>query len=99
VARRYRERAEAENLSIRGLVIAVTSRQQVVGTAARIADEIDRYVQADACDGFILVPHLTPHGLDDFVDQVVPLLQEPGTYRTEYSGHTLREHLGLQVAR
>ncbi len=95
VARKFRERAEAENLSIRELVIAVTSRQQFVGTAAHIADEIDRYVQADACDGFILVPHLTPHGLDDFVDQVVPLLQERGVFRTEYSGRTLREHLGL----
>jgi FMN-dependent oxidoreductase (nitrilotriacetate monooxygenase family) len=93
VARGFRERAEAEKLSIRELVIAVTSREQFVGTAADIADEIDRYIQADACDGFILVPHLTPHGLDDFVDRVVPLLQERGAYRTEYSGHTLREHL------
>jgi FMN-dependent oxidoreductase (nitrilotriacetate monooxygenase family) len=95
VARKFRERAEAENLSIRELIIAVTSRQQFVGTAAHIADEIDRYVQADACDGFIVVPHLTPHGLDDFVDQVVPRLQERGAFRTEYSGRTLREHLGL----
>ncbi|OBA80503.1 F420-dependent methylene-tetrahydromethanopterin reductase [Mycobacterium sp. 1164966.3] len=95
VARRYRERAQAENLSIRELVIAVTSRQQFVGTAAQIADEIDHYIQADACDGFILVPHLTPHGLDEFVDQVVPLLQERGAFRTEYTGETLREHLGL----
>jgi FMN-dependent oxidoreductase (nitrilotriacetate monooxygenase family) len=96
LARSYRERAEAEKLSIRELVIAVTSRQQFVGTATHIADEMDRYVQADACDGFILVPHLTPHGLDDFVDQVVPLLQERGVYRTEYTGRTLREHLGLR---
>jgi FMN-dependent oxidoreductase (nitrilotriacetate monooxygenase family) len=95
VARRWRERAAAENLSIRELVIAVTSRQQFVGTPARIADEIDRYIQADACDGFILVPHLTPHGLDEFVDRVVPLLQERGAFRTEYSGETLRQHLGL----
>ena len=95
VARRWRERAEAERLSIRELVIAVTSRQQFVGTAAQIAEEIDTYVQADACDGFILVPHLTPHGLDEFVDTVVPLLQERGAFRTEYSGVTLREHLDL----
>jgi FMN-dependent oxidoreductase (nitrilotriacetate monooxygenase family) len=98
VAQRYRERAEAEHLSIRELVIAVTSRQQFVGTAAQIADEIDRYVQADACDGFILVPHLTPHGLDEFVDRVVPLLQERGAFRTAYAGDTLREHLGLGAA-
>ena len=95
VARRYRERAQAENLSIRELVIAVTSRAQFVGTPERIADEIDRYVQADACDGFILVPHLTPHGLDEFVDRVVPLLQERGAFRTEYAGETLRQHLGI----
>ena len=95
VARRWRERAEAERLSIRELVIAVTSRQQFVGTAAQIAEEIDRYVQADACDGFILVPHLTPHGLDEFVDTVVPLLQERGAFRTRYAGATLRDHLGL----
>lgn len=99
VARRYRERAEAEKLSIRELVIAVTSRQQFVGTAAHIAAEIDRYIQADACDGFILVPHLTPRGLDEFVDRVVPVLQERGAYRTEYTGTTLRDHLGLSGAR
>lgn len=95
VASRWRERAEAENLSIRELIIAVTSREQFVGTASRIADEIDEYIQADACDGFILVPHLTPHGLDEFVDRVVPLLQERGAYRSEYGGETLRDHLGL----
>jgi len=77
------------------LIIEVTSRQQFVGTPVQVADEIDRYVQSDACDGFILVPHLTPHGLDEFVDKVVPLLQERGTFRTQYRGHTLREHLGL----
>jgi FMN-dependent oxidoreductase (nitrilotriacetate monooxygenase family) len=93
VARRWRERARAEKLSIRELVIAVTSREQFVGTPAHIADEIDRYIQADACDGFILVPHLTPHGLNEFVDRVVPLLQERGGYRSEYTGETLREHL------
>lgn len=95
VAANWRERAEAEKLSIRELVIAVTSRQQFVGTPEQVADEIDLHVQSDACDGFILVPHLTPHGLDEFVDRVVPLLQERGAFRTEYTGHTLRDHLCL----
>jgi len=95
LAAAWRERAEADKLSIRELVIAVTSRQQFVGTAAHVAAEIDRHVQADACDGFILVPHLTPHGLDEFIDTVVPLLQERGAFRTEYSGATLRDNLGL----
>ncbi len=95
IAESWRARAQAENLSIRELIIEVTSRQQFVGTPAQVAEEIDRHVQSDACDGFILVPHLTPHGLDEFVEKVVPLLQERGTFRTEYRGQTLREHLGL----
>jgi alkanesulfonate monooxygenase SsuD/methylene tetrahydromethanopterin reductase-like flavin-dependent oxidoreductase (luciferase family) len=44
----------------------------------------------------ILVPYLTPGGLDEFVDKVVPLLQERGSFRTEYEGTTLRDHLGLR---
>ncbi len=86
----------SEKLSIRELIIAVTTRQQFVGTPTEVAEEIDRYVQADACDGFILVPHLTPAGLDEFVEKVVPELQNRGSFRSEYSGTTLRSHLGLR---
>ena len=43
-------------------------------------------MQDDAADGYILVPHLTPHGLDRFVDEVVPLLQERGVFRADYDG-------------
>ncbi|HEV7965736.1 MAG TPA: F420-dependent methylene-tetrahydromethanopterin reductase, partial [Actinoplanes sp.] len=94
-AAEWRAKAEQKNLSIRELIIEVTGRQSFIGTPARVADELDRYVQSDACDGFILVPHLTPGGLDEFVDTVVPLLQERGVLRTEYETTTLRGHLGL----
>jgi FMN-dependent oxidoreductase (nitrilotriacetate monooxygenase family) len=94
-AAEWRAKAEQKNLSIRELIIEVTGRQSFIGTPARVAAELDRYVQTDACDGFILVPHLTPGGLDDFVDQVVPLLQERGVFRTEYESTTLRANLGL----
>ncbi len=60
-----------------------------------MASTINDFVQADASDGFVLVPHITPGGLDEFADQVVPLLQEQGVFRAEYTGTTLREHLGL----
>lgn len=95
----WREQAAAHGWSIRELVIEVTGRSQFVGTAAQVADDLDRYVQEDASDGFILVPHLTPSGLDDVFDQVVPLLQERGSFRTEYTGTTLRDHLGLDAPR
>ncbi|MGW5571584.1 NtaA/DmoA family FMN-dependent monooxygenase [Nocardia thailandica] len=96
VAKAWREKAEAEKLSIRELIIEVTARQQFVGTPAQVAARIDEYVQSDAADGFILVPHLTPTGLDEFVDRVVPELQERGSFRTAYTGTTLRDHLGLR---
>ncbi|MGW2615890.1 NtaA/DmoA family FMN-dependent monooxygenase [Streptomyces sp. NPDC001500] len=94
-AREWRALAEANGWSIRDLVIETGSRQNFVGSPQTVARTIDDYVQADAADGFILVPHLTPGGLDEFADKVVPLLQERGVFRTEYEGSTLRDHLGL----
>ncbi|MFJ2401337.1 NtaA/DmoA family FMN-dependent monooxygenase [Streptomyces xanthochromogenes] len=94
-AREWRELAEANKWSIRDLVIETGNRQTFVGSPATLAGTINDFVQADVSDGFILVPHITPGGLDSFADQVVPLLQERGVYRTEYEGTTLRDHLGL----
>jgi FMN-dependent oxidoreductase (nitrilotriacetate monooxygenase family) len=97
-AHQWRARAEADGLSIRELIIEVTGRQSFVGTPADVADKINRFVQEDASDGFILVPHITPGGLDIFADTVVPLLQERGVFRADYEGLTLRDHLGLAEA-
>jgi FMN-dependent oxidoreductase (nitrilotriacetate monooxygenase family) len=94
-AAQWRARASAENLSIRELIIEVTGRQTFVGSPATVATAINDLVQADASDGFILVPHITPGGLDEFAGTVVPLLQERGVFRADYKGSTLREHLGL----
>jgi FMN-dependent oxidoreductase (nitrilotriacetate monooxygenase family) len=94
-AKEWRDRATAEKLSIRQLIIEVTGRQSFVGAPSTVADSINSLVQADASDGFILVPHITPGGLDQFADTVVPLLQEKGVFRIDYEGVTLRDHLGL----
>jgi alkanesulfonate monooxygenase SsuD/methylene tetrahydromethanopterin reductase-like flavin-dependent oxidoreductase (luciferase family) len=96
-ARQWRELAERKGLSIRQLMIEVSARQSFVGSPTTIADSMEKFVTDQACDGFILVPHLVPGGLDDFADRVVPLLQERGAFRTEYQGTTLRDHLGLRA--
>ncbi|MET7776421.1 NtaA/DmoA family FMN-dependent monooxygenase [Streptomyces mirabilis] len=95
VAEKWRALSRAKGLSIRQTVIEASGRQSFVGTPETVAVELDEFVTAGAADGFILVPHLTPGGLDEFVDLVVPLLQERGAFRTEYTGTTLRSHLGL----
>lgn len=94
-ARRWRQRALAQNLSIRELMIEVNGRQSFIGAPSTVAEAIERFVREDASDGFILIPHLVPGGLDEFAERVVPLLQERGAFRTGYEGPTLRHHLGL----
>ncbi|WP_327357178.1 NtaA/DmoA family FMN-dependent monooxygenase [Streptomyces sp. NBC_01304] len=96
VAEKWRALSQEKGLSIRQTVIETTGRQSFIGTPDAVAAELDEFVRTDAADGFILVPHLTPGGLDEFVDRVVPLLQERGAYRTQYTGSTLRSHLGLR---
>jgi hypothetical protein len=49
----------------------------------------------EGCDGFNVLPPYLPGSLDDFVELVIPELQRRGIFRTEYTGTTLREHLGL----
>ncbi|WP_329079508.1 NtaA/DmoA family FMN-dependent monooxygenase [Streptosporangium sp. NBC_01469] len=98
-AAEWRALAESKKLGIRDLIIEVTGRQSFIGSPSRVAEEINEFVQGDASDGFILVPHLTPGGLDAFVDTVVPLLQERGVFRAEYETTTLRGHLGLESER
>jgi FMN-dependent oxidoreductase (nitrilotriacetate monooxygenase family) len=98
-ANEWRAKAEAENLTSRELIIEVTGRQSFIGSPSTVAAQINHLVQVDASDGFILVPHITPGGLDPFVDRVVPLLQERGVFRADYTGTTLREHLGLAPLR
>ena len=95
IAEKWRALSREKGLSIRQTVIEGSGRQSFIGTAESVAAEIDEFVTGDAADGFILVPHLTPGGLDEFVDRVVPLLQERGAFRTEYTCTTLRSHLGL----
>jgi FMN-dependent oxidoreductase (nitrilotriacetate monooxygenase family) len=95
IAEKWRALSREKGLSIRQTVIEVTGRQSFIGTPEAVAADLDEFVRTDAADGFILVPHLTPGGIDDFVDRVVPLLQERGSFRTEYTGTTLRSHLGL----
>ncbi|ORB58097.1 monooxygenase [Mycobacteroides saopaulense] len=68
---------------------------QWAGTAEQIADQLVSHFEAGAADGFIISAAYLPGIYEEFVDQVVPLLQQRGVFRTEYEGATLREHLGL----
>lgn len=92
------ETARRENLSIRQLYQRIASARghlTVVGTPESIADQMEDWFNTGAADGFNVLAPTFPQGLEDFVSGVIPELQRRGLFRTEYTGHTLREHLGL----
>jgi alkanesulfonate monooxygenase SsuD/methylene tetrahydromethanopterin reductase-like flavin-dependent oxidoreductase (luciferase family) len=95
IVRTWRETAEAQGLTLRETVIALGPQRGHVGTPAGLADRFAHFVRGGAIDGFNVSPYLTPDGLDDIVDRLVPELQDRGAYRERYTGTTLREHLGL----
>src|ERR1700722_8279171 len=67
-----------------------------IGTPEQLADHVIAWQDAGAVDGFTIMGSTLPYELATFVDHVVPILQRRGRFRTEYTGSTLRDHLGLQ---
>ncbi len=92
------ETARRRNMTLRELrdfVGMSMGHKLICGTPEQIADDLEEWFNDGAAHGFNLLPPWFPGAFDDFVDHVVPVLQKRGLFRTEYSGHTLREHLGL----
>ena len=92
------EMARREKLTLRDLyyrVAAARGHLLLVGTPAMIADTLQRWFEAGAADGFNVMPPFFPGQFDAFADSVVPILQERGLFRADYTGRTLRDHLGL----
>ena len=65
------------------------------GTPEQVADLIEDWFLDGVADGINLMPPVLPKMLDIFIDEVIPLLQKKGIFRTNYQGTTLREHYGL----
>lgn len=94
---KIKQEAKEQNLTLREVAIrASTPRGQFIGTPEKVADLIQQWFEEGAADGFN-IRNVVPNGLKDFVELVVPILQERGIYRTEYEQDTLRGNLGLPV--
>jgi len=96
-AERIVKRAREKNLTVRQAALSMSERRQAfVGSPKTIADEIERWFVERAADGFNL--HISrPSEFKKFREQVLPLLQQRGIFKTEYFADTLRGHLGLPV--
>jgi FMN-dependent oxidoreductase (nitrilotriacetate monooxygenase family) len=65
-----------------------------VGTPNEVADYLQHWHQSGIGKGLNITPDATD-GLEPFVEEVIPILQDRGLYRRDYTGTTLREHLGI----
>lgn len=92
--------ARREKLTVRELSRRIlVGHRLIVGTPEQVADTLEHWFLAGAGDGFNIMPDSFPSGVESFVDEVVPLLRKRGVFRHEYSGSTLRDHLGLPYPR
>lgn len=90
--------ARREKLTVRELIGRLgggRGHRTFTGTPDQVADAIEQWFAAGAADGFNIMPPVLPSGLTVFVDEVIPILQKRGLFRTEYTGTTLRDHYGL----
>jgi alkanesulfonate monooxygenase SsuD/methylene tetrahydromethanopterin reductase-like flavin-dependent oxidoreductase (luciferase family) len=90
--------AASESLTVRQLIAKLgggRGHRTFAGTPEQIADDLQEWFVAGAADGFNVMPPYLPGGLEEFVDHVVPLLQQRGLFRTGYTTSTLRGHYGL----
>lgn len=90
--------ARRDNLTIRQLaqIAGGYGGFTIAGSPAEIADTMQEWLETGASDGFNVMFHTVPEGLNEFVDLVVPELTRRGIFRAAYTGTTLREHLGLK---
>ncbi len=85
-----------ENPTLRQLYLRYErGRKTIKGTPKQIVDVMEQWIAMGATDGFMMQFSTLPDGLEDFVKLVVPELQRRGMFRTQYTGTTLRDHLGL----
>ncbi|MGV0780517.1 LLM class flavin-dependent oxidoreductase [Mycolicibacterium sp. XJ766] len=90
--------AGSESLTVRQLIAKLgggRGHRTFAGTAEQVADNLELWFTEGAADGFNIMPPYLPGGLEDFVEQVVPILQRRGLFRTDYTATTLRGHYGL----
>jgi FMN-dependent oxidoreductase (nitrilotriacetate monooxygenase family) len=69
------------------------------GNPKEVADQMEEWFAAPACDGFVLAATHMPGAYDDVVRLLVPELQRRGLFHRDYEGPTLRDNLGLPIPR
>lgn len=65
----------------------------IAGDGVAIADELQSWIEEGEVDGFNLSRIVVPETYEDFIDIVIPELQNRGLYKTAYGEGSLRQKL------
>ena len=94
--------ARERDLTLREVALETATRrvhigtsESVIGPPDTVAEELIRWVEGGAADGFMLGFPVLGSGLDDFVQHVLPVLAARGYHDMAQRGTTLRDHFGL----
>ncbi|MBF7688858.1 LLM class flavin-dependent oxidoreductase [Acinetobacter rathckeae] len=67
-----------------------------IGSGQQIAQQLIQFLDETGIDGFNLTRTVTPESYHDFIDWVIPELQQQGRYKTHYDSGTLRQKIFKQ---
>lgn len=67
----------------------------ILGSPEEIADQIIDLWETGAVDGYTYQPPRAPDDIEEFVEKVIPILQDRGVYPRTYEGKTIRDRYGL----
>lgn len=90
--------AKEENLTLREVALRVaTPKEEFFGTYEQVADKMIKWVENEAADGFVVSFQVLGKQYDDFLEFVIPILEEKGYFNRQYESDTLRGNLGLPI--
>ena len=70
------------------------NKANIIGTPEQVAEQLEHIMTTVGGDGFVVRVDAHDHGyMQEFVDTVIPVLQDRELVRREYTGKTLRENL------
>lgn len=90
-----RARAAALEAAAQGHTTPLPNAHRFVGTPQQLADRLELWFAQEATDGFHFLPASLPQGIEELAFVLSSEVQARGLFRTEYTGRTLRDHLGL----
>ena len=94
------ETGRKQNMTLGQLALTAAETQghgAVVGSIEQVADHMQDWYESEVADGFTFLLATLPESLSDVARYLLPELRRRRMFREEYTGNTLRDHLGLSV--